>query len=72
MEDNLSDLLEDRMAAMSVRIKRNPRRSTSACELLVAPIPATTNEKHTCFPIYLSGVIESIDSSQNITRYTVI
>ena len=67
-DDDLSDLLEDRMAAMSARIKRSPRRSTSAQELLVAPIPPTTNEKHKCFPIYLSGVIESIDSGQNITR----
>merc|ERR1712071_325418 len=65
IEDDVADLLDDRMLAMSLRIQRSPRRSTS-CQLLVKQVSSADCEKHKCFPLYLSGVIESIDASQTI------
>lgn len=99
MDDDLSDLLEDgcRVAepavfAVGLRLKRSPRRSTSARELLndsttkvkqqslpyssktsaatgngiMNDTSSPTVERQKCFPIYLSGVIDSVDTAQTV------
>jgi len=78
--------------AVGLRLKRSPRRSTSARELLndsttkvsqqslpssskrsagigngiMDEISSPTVERQKCYPIYLSGVIDSVDTAHTV------
>jgi hypothetical protein len=60
VEDDLTELLAERLEAIGLKNKRSPRRSVSAKELY------STVERVKCFPVYLSGVIDTNDPNQSV------